>query len=53
MWVVVVNALASVLALINFLIGAGGNLHWMWLISCICFALIAVREYRKLGEKEQ
>ena len=52
MWVVVVNALACVLALVNFLIGAGGDLHWMWLISCICFAFIMVREYRKLSKKE-
>lgn len=52
MWVVVVNALASVLALINFCIGTAGDLRWLWLISCICFALITVREYRKLSNKE-
>ena len=52
MWVVVVNALACVLALVNFLVGAGGDFYWMWLISCICFALITVREYRKITKKE-
>lgn len=52
MWVVVVNALASILALVNFCIGTGGDLHWIWLSTCICFALIALREYRKLSKKE-
>ena len=52
MWVVVVNALACVLALVNFLIGAGGDLRWMWIISSIGFAIVTVREYRKLSKKE-
>ena len=52
MWVVWVNALASVLALVNYLIGTGGDLRWIWVMTCICFAFTAVREYRKLSKKE-
>jgi len=51
-WVVAVNAMASVLALVNFFISTVGDLHWLWLMTSICFALIAVREYRKLSKKE-
>lgn len=52
MWVVVVNAMASILALANYLIGSGGHLRWMYLIGCVCFALITVREFRKITKKE-
>ena len=52
MWVVVVNAMASLLALVNYLIGNGGHLRWLYLISCVCFALNTVREFRKITKKE-
>lgn len=52
MWVVVVNAMASILALVNYLVGSGGHLRWMYLIGCVCFALISVREFRKITKKE-
>ena len=42
----------SVMEVKAYLIGSGGHLRWMWLISCVCFALITVREFRKITKKE-
>ena len=51
MWVVAANAMASILALVNFLIGSSGHMRWMYLIACLCFALTTVREFRKIAKK--
>jgi len=53
MWVLVINSLTSILALINFIVGVGGAFRWMWLVTSLCSGLTAVREYRKSSKKEK